>query len=489
MLKFKVENQKLIKQKDDFVVADSRNYTTVGFLFSDDWDDVIPKVATFSRDEDSYDVFIENGECTIPWEVLSKEGRLDISVSGGDLLTTNVVSVVVHKSGVGNLFPTVASPSVYSYVVELSQNIEQDWNNCKALLDAYKSDIANENAELDKRIQSIDNRLSDINATLTRSEQNIATITDKYNEILAMIEQFKSDYADMLNDLDSTKTDILSEINSVYTANVSSINTLADSIKADISKGGADIDNKIADGISAVNSAKTNAITALDAEIENFKRCDWIYKFNPYNKTQIASVVDIFNNLTIPKTINGVDTSTLLWNVNMAGLCCNKIDLTNIKTNGAGIGGNKFIKHITYGNIRIYGDIAFARGSDVEYVVFNNTEPVPDLPAYSFYDCIKLKSIKLGEGITSCFHCFTHCTSLTNVTFPSTMKEISYYSFWDCSSLATITIPESVETIHSTAFGGGCSKLKTITINKPADSIPGAPWGAANATVVWKGGE
>lgn len=316
---------------------------------------------------------------------------------------------------------------------------------------------------------------------------NVKKSEDILSDVQSEANEFKEFSEKKTNDIQGLFDNSMSEIESKKTDIESSINALADSIKADITKGDTDIDNKIADGISAINSAKENAITALNSEIENFKKCDWIYTI--INNNVISSVVDIFNNLTVPKTINGIDSSTLLWNVDMTKLCCNQVDLSNIRAYRTWMRGNKFIKRITFGDVRGYGDQGFARGSEVEYVVFNNTNPVPELPAYAFFNCSKLKKIVLGEGITSCFHCFTGCTSLTDVTFPSTMKEISYYSFWGCSSLETITIPSSVETIHSTAFGGDCSKLKTITVNKPADSIPGAPWGAANATVIWKGDE
>lgn len=283
MLNFRVYKQNLLRLDADMVVADSRNYLTATFDFADEWVSVEPKVATFNKlDKEGccYSVFIEDSKCIVPWEVLQDKGTLEVSVQAGDLITTNPITINIARSGVENgLQPTETSPSVYSHVVELSKKIEDDWNNCKALLDTYKSDIANENAELDKRAQALDDRLGDINTALATLEQNADITTAKYNKILDIIEQFKSDYADMLDDLDSEKADILAEINSLYTANVNSINSLADSIKADISESSTNIDNKIADGISAVNQAKENAINTINsAPVTKAMLADDIYK-------------------------------------------------------------------------------------------------------------------------------------------------------------------------------------------------------------------
>lgn len=58
---------------------------------------------------------------------------------------------------------------------------------------------------------------------------------------------------------------------------------------------------------------------------------------------------------------------------------------------------------------------------------------------------------------------FASCSSLTQVTIPSTVKEIGYQAFWGCSNLVKVTIHEGVKTIGQTAFYG-CSQLTSITI-------------------------
>lgn len=58
---------------------------------------------------------------------------------------------------------------------------------------------------------------------------------------------------------------------------------------------------------------------------------------------------------------------------------------------------------------------------------------------------------------------FASCSSLTQVTIPSTVKEIGYQAFWGCSNLVKVTIPEGVTTIGQTAFTK-CTQLTSITI-------------------------
>lgn len=128
MLKFEVSKQKLIKISLDIVVADSRNYLTALFTFSEDWDEYTPKVATFNRiDKENccYSVIIEDGQCVVPWEVLVDKGTMEVSVQGGDLITTNPVAVNILRSGAKNgLAPTESSPSVYKYIVDMAENIK-----------------------------------------------------------------------------------------------------------------------------------------------------------------------------------------------------------------------------------------------------------------------------------------------------------------------------------------------------------------------------
>lgn len=70
---------------------------------------------------------------------------------------------------------------------------------------------------------------------------------------------------------------------------------------------------------------------------------------------------------------------------------------------------------------------------------------------------------------------------------PNGVTDIPEYCFCN-TSLTTIAVPDSVTSIGNYAFlPNHTNLLKFVFINKPANSISGAPWGATNATVIWKG--
>ncbi len=84
------------------VVADSINFVTCEFLFSDDWDGM-EKVAQFTQDGDTYNQLLDDdGTCMLPGEIV--EGKCVISVFGqiGDETvrsTTDSYTLKIYESG------------------------------------------------------------------------------------------------------------------------------------------------------------------------------------------------------------------------------------------------------------------------------------------------------------------------------------------------------------------------------------------------------
>ena len=101
-----------------------------------------------------------------------------------------------------------------------------------------------------------------------------------------------------------------------------------------------------------------------------------------------------------------------------------------------------------------------------------------------------LASITIPESITAIPDgAFSYCFALSSVNLPSNLVSIGYEAFSFCKLLTKIEIPESVETISYNAFrfaeDEGDKGIIEITVHKPKNSIPGAPWSAENATVIW----
>lgn len=107
-LLFYVNNQNLSlspAQENIKVVADSKNYLKAKFIFqTKDWSSMWPVYVLFTYNDKTYKKYlgIEEGldvnECFVANEVI-KPGTFTVSIFGGDLITTNEISIEVSKSG------------------------------------------------------------------------------------------------------------------------------------------------------------------------------------------------------------------------------------------------------------------------------------------------------------------------------------------------------------------------------------------------------
>lgn len=133
--------------------------------------------------------------------------------------------------------------------------------------------------------------------------------------------------------------------------------------------------------------------------------------------------------------------------------------------------------------VNTISELAFFGSEKLESITIPSS--VTTIGANAFRFDIALKSITIPESITAIPDgAFSYCHSLTSVKLPSKLVSIGDEAFADCQALTTIDIPESVETISNIAFRFIEGNIE-IKVNKPKDSIPGAPWGAENATVIW----
>ena len=132
------------------------------------------------------------------------------------------------------------------------------------------------------------------------------------------------------------------------------------------------------------------------------------------------------------------------------------------------------------------GDYAFASCANLTSATFTKvTKIVKD----SFFYCRSLESISLPEVKKIESSSFNYCSSLESISMPKievlgSDKEL-YGIFNSSYKMTTINIPSTIRSIGKNAFKN--TRITTINIDKPADSIPGAPWGATGATVNWTG--
>jgi len=89
----------------------------------------------------------------------------------------------------------------------------------------------------------------------------------------------------------------------------------------------------------------------------------------------------------------------------------------------------------------------------------------------AFYECTKLKTVTMLEGIKDLpGTMFSGCTALTTVIFPEGVGTIDAGAFYGCTALTAVALPASIRRIDEQVFSG-CENLVTVTIPEPVETI------------------
>lgn len=249
-IEFKATGSNLRRIDLNKVVAYTQNELGARFSLNSDWDDLSPIVAIFSKDDGvAYDMVLDdNRECTVPWEVLSGKGVLTVSLVGGNTLTSTEVEINVLATGQLGGLVSQPTDTLYQQLLTKYNKIEADWESCKTLLDAYKSEVSASTSAID--------------STRENAVSELTQIQDNVNSLL-----------------DECKTN-LSEAKEVYDKSVELLNSIALNSKYLANEGLV---------IGAVE--KCNVITALSSE-------------------ETLSYIDIAHEVIYNSTNNGVDIYT-----------------------------------------------------------------------------------------------------------------------------------------------------------------------------------
>lgn len=122
---------------------------------------------------------------------------------------------------------------------------------------------------------------------------------------------------------------------------------------------------------------------------------------------------------------------------------------------GASVGGAQYDIHHD----------AFLGKTEVTHVVIPDTAQIKKIEDSAFAQCTSLTHITFPSTLLEVGdNLLQGCTSLTNVNFNSNVNinTISSYMFQGCTSLESITLPQNIRTIDYSAFAD-CSNLKTVT--------------------------
>lgn len=113
---------------------------------------------------------------------------------------------------------------------------------------------------------------------------------------------------------------------------------------------------------------------------------------------------------------------------------------------------------------------------------------VTKIASNAFSSCMSLESISLPEVKEIEASSFNYCYSLESISMPKIEvlgTDNDIWGIFNSCKMTTINIPSTIQSISRNAFKN--TNITTINIDKPANSIPGAPWGATGALVYWQG--
>ena len=143
-LQFDVDGQFVKRTDNNLPVSKCKNLFKAKFNFiGDEWTGT--KTALFAQGEYSKSVVLDdNDECVIPWEFFDTDENMTIgkvSVSCGDLVTTNCATVKITKSGYQESDASVPpSPDVYQQLIELAEDTKKIAQSVREDADAGEFD-------------------------------------------------------------------------------------------------------------------------------------------------------------------------------------------------------------------------------------------------------------------------------------------------------------------------------------------------------------
>ena len=128
------------------------------------------------------------------------------------------------------------------------------------------------------------------------------------------------------------------------------------------------------------------------------------------------------------------------------------------------------LKSVTLGDrVTSLGNDAFRGCTSLHEIVIPNS--VKSVGTYCFYGCTVMKNAVIGDGLTNVKeYTFANCSGLESVTMDSGVTAISNYAFSACRSLKDVEVGSNVTTINNYAFQG-CSSLPTITLPQAVTKV------------------
>ncbi len=134
-IKFFIQGQKLKRAKNDYIVADSKNFISADFEFSQEWTNM-QKSAIFKNADTAYTVLLTDNECAVPYEVTGADFCVSVFGVGENMrITSDEIVIRVEETGYcEGETPQEPTQSVYEQIVERLSDAEDVHTQIEAQL-------------------------------------------------------------------------------------------------------------------------------------------------------------------------------------------------------------------------------------------------------------------------------------------------------------------------------------------------------------------
>lgn len=276
-LQFDVDGQFVKRTDNNLPVAKCKNLFKAKFNFiGDEWTGT--KTALFAQGECSKSAVLDDkDECVIPWEFFDTDENMTIgkvSVSCGDLVTTNCATVKITKSGYQESDVSVPpSPDVYQQLIELAEDTKKIAQSVRDDADAGEFDgeegyspKVSLTEELDGVTVTVQNKDGQQSAKVKDGKdyehsEEFTRLAEQVRQDKESVEQTKTAVDKTAQDFTLTAQQALADVNDAGQTQSERVQQVGqDAI--------ADVNTAKTQAVGEVNTTKSNAVKAVQTEGE-----------------------------------------------------------------------------------------------------------------------------------------------------------------------------------------------------------------------------
>lgn len=276
-LQFDVDGQFVKRTDNNLPVAKCKNLFKAKFNFiGDEWTGT--KTALFAQGECSKSAVLDDkDECVIPWEFFDTDENMTIgkvSVSCGDLVTTNCATVKITKSGYQESDVSVPpSPDVYQQLIELAEDTKKIAQSVRDDADAGEFDgeegyspKVSLTEELDGVTVTVQNKDGQQSAKVKDGKdyehsEEFTRLAEQVRQDKESVEQTKTAVDKTAQDFTLTAQQALADVNDAGWTQSERVQQVGqDAI--------ADVNTAKTQAVETVNATKSNAVKVVKTEGE-----------------------------------------------------------------------------------------------------------------------------------------------------------------------------------------------------------------------------